>query len=319
MFPRRRPRHPFHEVHPDVFELRSDQTEAEEKDPEVVLGAGRIVRPLVFRARAGRTKRLGRDREAKNDVRLDLAGVGRAVEKAELDRAHAPDVVEVDRAVAGVVVVGRIRIRVTEPCSVQVVAGGRFHPLKAADELAVGALGVGPEAALKGSGGLEDQLLLLVENPREVRNLARGEILDADVNVLAGAFRGLGPGAAQGANHRLKGIKVVPFQNRGDHLGARGAVGQAAVADRLPMPPVRRDHRPFVIRAAGVGDLSADHRVNRLGRAFAADVRILQFRPEGQGLRRLDRVGHFRLHRLAVDRFAGRLRTAPVYSDIYYH
>ena len=38
-------------------------------------------------------------------------------------------------------------------------------------------------------------------------------------------------------------------------------------------------------------------------RALPAQVRVLEFRPEGQGLRRLNRVGHGSLHRLAVDRF----------------
>ena len=92
--------HPLHQVHPGVLELRPDEPEAEEEDPEVVLGAGRVVRPLVFGRGAGRGLGLGRDCEAELNVRLDLTGVGRAVEKPELDRAHPPHVVEVDVAVA---------------------------------------------------------------------------------------------------------------------------------------------------------------------------------------------------------------------------
>ena len=60
---------------------------------------------------------------------------------------------------------------------------------------------------------------------------------------------------------------------------------------------------------------AADHAVNRFCRLLAGDSGVLQFRPEGQALRRLNRVGHVRLHRLAVDRFVrGGVRTAPVDS-----
>ena len=92
--------HSLHQVHPGVLELRSDEPEAEEEDPEVVLGAGRVVRPLVFGRGAGRGLGFRRDCEAKLNVGFYLYGVGRAVEEAELDRAHPPHVVEVDVAVA---------------------------------------------------------------------------------------------------------------------------------------------------------------------------------------------------------------------------
>lgn len=192
------------------------------------------------------------------------------------------------------------RVRVTEPGAVQGVARGRFRLFKALDKGAVGAAGVVLKAAFEGSGRLEDQLLLLVENPRDVGDLAGVEIGDSDVDVLGGAIGRLGPGVPQGANHRLQGFDVIPFQNRRNHLGARGAVGQAAVADRLPIPPVRRNHRPLIISASGVLNCAADHRVDRPCRALAADVRIFQFRPEGQCLRHLNRLGHVCLHRLAV-------------------
>ena len=208
-----------------------------------------------------------------------------------------------------------IRVPVAVPCDVQFLGGGRLASFQPGDELAVGGAGVPREAARQGSEGLEDQLFLLVPDSGEIRNLPRGEIPDSDVDVLRGALGRLGPGVAQGANHRLKGVHVIPFQNRGDHLGAGGAVGQAAVADGFPVPPVRRDHRPLVVAAAGVADLPAHHRLDRPRRSLAADVGVLKFRPEGQGLRRLNRVGHVRLHRLAVDRFVrGGVRTAPVDS-----
>jgi len=89
----------------------------------------------------------------------------------------------------------------------------------------------------------------------------------------------------QSPHNRLQGFHVIPFQNRGDHLGTCGAVGQAAVADRLPNSAVRRGHLPSVVTAAVVPNRAADHAVDRLCRLFAGDVGVLQFRPEGQALR----------------------------------
>ena len=208
-----------------------------------------------------------------------------------------------------------VRVPVTEPGLVEGFARSRLRLFEAFDEGPVGAPGVTLKAAFQGSGSLEDQFFLLVEDPGDVGDLPGVEIADPDVNVLAGALGRLGPGVAQGANNRLQGFKVVPPEDRGDHLGAGGAVGQAAVADGFPVPPIRCDHRPLVVVAAAPADRSADHRVDGPRRALAADVGVLKFRPEGQGLRRLNRVGHVRLHRLAVDRFVrGGVRTAPVDS-----
>ena len=115
------------------------------------------------------------------------------------------------------------------------------------------------------------------------------------MDVLAGAFRSFRSGFAELANHRLKGIHVIPFENRGHHLGACGTASEASIADRFPVASVRSDHRPFVVSASGVADRPADHAVDCFNRPFAADVRVLEFRPEGKFLRRLHRVGHFGL------------------------
>ena len=280
-------------MHPGVLELRPDEAEAEEENPEVVLGACRIVGALFFGGGAGRGLGFRRNRETEDDVRLDLSGVGRAVEEAELDRSHPPHVVEVDVAVAGPVVVRGIRVPVTEPGLVEGLARGRLRLFEAGDELAVGAAGVVLKAAFEGSGRLEDQLLLLVENPCDVGDLAGVEIGDSDVDVLGGAIGRPGPGVPQGANYRLQGVEVVPFQNRGDHLGAGGAVGQAAIADGLPMPTVRRDHRPLVVAAAGVADRAADHALDRFGCHLAGDSGIFKLGSEGQAFHGFDCVLHF--------------------------
>ena len=282
-------------MHPHVFEFRADQADAEEENPHVVLRAFRAEGTLVFRTRAFRGFGEGRDGEAEDDVGFHLSGVVRSVEKPEFDRSHPPHVVEVNRAVPRPIVVVRLRVRVAEPRAVQGFACGRFGGFEAGYESALGAARVVLKAAFQGSGGLQNQLFLLVENPREVGDLAGVEIADSDVDVLAGAFRRFRSGVPKFPNHSLKRVEVVPFQNRCHHLGASGAVGQAAVADRLPVATVRSDHRPFVVSASGVVDRSADHAVDRFNRSFAADVRVLEFRPEGKFLRRLHRVGHFGL------------------------
>lgn len=75
-------------------------------------------------------------------MRLDLSGVGRSVEKAELDRSHPPNVIEVDVPIAGRIVVFRMRVRVSEPGLVKSRASGRLCLFKALDEGSVGAPGV---------------------------------------------------------------------------------------------------------------------------------------------------------------------------------
>ena len=194
-----------------------------------------------------------------------------------------------------------IRIRVPEPRLVQLVFGGRLGFFQPGDEFAVRRARVVRQAVRQRSGRLQHQRFLLVKDPREVRDLARRKFADSDVDVLAGAVRRFRSGFAKLPNHRLEGFEVFPFQDRRHHLGAGCAAAEAAVADRPPVAAVRRDHRPFVVASACEPNLPADHRVDRLGRPFAADVRVLQFRPEGEFLRRLDhRVGHnSAFHRLA--------------------
>ena len=100
VFPCGRTRHPFHKVHPAVFEFRPDEPDPQKENPKVVLGACLVVRPLGFGACAFGIEGFGGNRKAKKNVGFDLACVGRSVEKAELNRSGAPNVVEVDGAVA---------------------------------------------------------------------------------------------------------------------------------------------------------------------------------------------------------------------------
>ena len=289
------PRQVLEEVHADVFEFRTDQPEAEEENPHVVLRAFGAEGTLVFRARALCVFGKGGDGEAEDDVAFDLPGVGCTVEGPNLDRSGPPYVVQVDRMVPHGIVVRGIRIGISEPCLVELFPRGGLGFFQAGDESALGALGVMPKAGFQGSGRLEEEFFLLVENPREVRDLPGVEIADSDVDVLAGAFRSFRSGFAELAYHRLKGIHVVPFENRGHHLGACGTASEASIADRFSVASVRSDHCPFVVSASGVVDRPADHAVDRFHRSFAADVRVLEFRPEGKFLRRLHRVGHFDL------------------------
>jgi len=76
------------------LELLADQAQAEEEDPEVVLGRLCVKVPLAAGRRAG-IEGLGGEGQAKLDVGLDLAGVEGGFEESEFDRAAVPYVMEV--------------------------------------------------------------------------------------------------------------------------------------------------------------------------------------------------------------------------------
>ncbi|MPN50745.1 hypothetical protein SDC9_198378 [bioreactor metagenome] len=137
------------------------------------------------------------------------------------------------------------------------------------------------QAVRQRSGRLQHQRFLLVKDSRDVRDLARREFADSDVDVLAGAVRRFRSGFAKLPNHRLEGFEVFPFQDRRHHLGAGCAAAEAAVADRFPVAAIRRGHRPLIVAAAGEPHRAADHRVDRFCGAFAADAGVFEFRPEG--------------------------------------
>ena len=99
MLPCRVPRQVLEEVHADVFKFRTDQSEAEEENPHVVLRAFRAEGALVFRARALRVFGEGGDGEAEDDVAFDFPCVIRSVEGPNLDRSGPPYVVQVDRSI----------------------------------------------------------------------------------------------------------------------------------------------------------------------------------------------------------------------------
>ena len=86
-----------------------------------------------------------------------------------LDRSGPPYVVQVDCSIPRMVVMGRIRIGISEPCLVELFPRGGLGFFQAGDESALGALGVMSKAGFQGSDRLEEEFFLLVENPREVR------------------------------------------------------------------------------------------------------------------------------------------------------
>ena len=138
-FPRLAPRHPFQKVHPRVVEFSTDEPEAKEENPHVVGCTFGVVGTLAFGACALGGQGLRCDRQAKLDIRLNLTRMVCSVEKAEFNRSHPPNVVEVDCAVASLVVVFRHRGKSSEPCSVKGVLGGGLGLFQACDKLAVGA------------------------------------------------------------------------------------------------------------------------------------------------------------------------------------
>src|SRR5690554_7202472 len=105
-------------------QLVADEGELQEEDPEVVLGGGGVEVAALAAARAG-VDRLGAQGQGELDVGLHLAGVQGALEPAVLDRPPEPDVVEVDPAVAGRVVVVRAVVVVAVPGPVHLLEIGR--------------------------------------------------------------------------------------------------------------------------------------------------------------------------------------------------
>ena len=103
-------RQALEEVHADILEFLADQPEAEEENPHVILRAFGAEWALVFRARALGVFGEGGDGEAEDDVAFDLSGVGCTVEGPNLDRSGPPYIVQVDRSIASMVVMGGIRI-----------------------------------------------------------------------------------------------------------------------------------------------------------------------------------------------------------------
>ncbi len=199
-------------MHADILEFLADQSEAKQENPHVVLRARFVEGALVLCAGALRVFGEGCDGEAENDVTFDLSSMGGTIKTAHFDRPGPPYIVQVDGMVAHGIVVGGIRVGVSEPCLVELLPRGGLGFFQPGDEFAVGAPRVAVDSPLERSGRLEEKLFLLVENPREVRDLPGVEIADSDVDVLAGAFRSFRSGFAELANHRLKGIHVVPFE-----------------------------------------------------------------------------------------------------------
>ena len=82
VLPCRVPRQVLEEVHADVFKFRTDQSEAEEENPHVVLRAFGAEGTLVFRARALCVFGEGGDGEAEDNVTFDLSGMGSPIKRS---------------------------------------------------------------------------------------------------------------------------------------------------------------------------------------------------------------------------------------------
>ena len=76
------PRQVLEEVHADILKFRTDQSEAEEENPHVVLRAFGAEGTLVFRARALCFFGEGGDGEAEDNVTFDLSGMGSPIKRS---------------------------------------------------------------------------------------------------------------------------------------------------------------------------------------------------------------------------------------------
>ena len=135
-----------------VFELIAVQPQAaDQKNPHVVFCAPGIVFPAILAGGAFRCQGLRCDRQAKDDVCFDLACVGAAVGCPHFDRAGSPDVVQVQIAVAVVIVVPGMHVQLTEPGFVQAFVGDLAGGAQALDEAPVGAFGVVAQPVFPGT------------------------------------------------------------------------------------------------------------------------------------------------------------------------
>ncbi len=265
------------------LELVPDEVEAEQKDAEVVLGAGRVEGPLPARRRAA-VQGLGGEGEAERDVRADLARVERRLEPAELDRAAVPDVVQVHAVVAGRAVVLRLRVVVAVPDAVELVLGLRALPLDAADEVVVDRAGEAAQALLADAEGVQDERFLFVDDLGEVAETASVEGRGVDVDVHAALRVHARAAPADGADDLLELLQVVVAQDRGHDLGAQveGHVAERRVGDHLPPPPMQVDDLPGIV-ATGLADVphrAADHRVDGVGHLFPRPLDRFNLDPE---------------------------------------
>ena len=207
--------------------------------------------------------------------------MGRAVEEAELDRAlrvRAPEVVEVEGAVAVVVVVVGVGVVPPEPGLVDLLHRGGRHPANPLDESVVDLPRVPRDAVGERPRRLEDQLLLLVEGAHEVLDLGRREVRRAHVDVEPRAGVRLRAVVAKLAHHLLQGVEVARLEDRRDHL--RAAV-EASIAHHLPPASIGHRHHP-VGKVRPLVPRRAARRVrHHLRGGRLADPLVLQLASEG--------------------------------------
>ena len=240
------------------------RAEAEEEAPHLVLVAlVRLARlALILRARRLRVLRLQNDQERKLNRSLYLATVCRAIKAPELGgllRVVTPEVVEVQKAVAVLVVVVRRKVQASEPSRVDVVHRGVAEVANPLDEGVLGFAGVPRHPPLKRSHRLRGERLLLVVDAHEVFDVHRREIRDADVDVKSAPLGRPRALLAEFPHHLLQGVHVLDGHHRRHHLG--GGSAKTTVAHDLPFASVGLFDLPIVeVRSApsrnAAGELS---------------------------------------------------------------
>src|SRR5262249_25842306 len=142
------------EMLPCRLEFRPHETEAKKKRPKVVLRGGGV----EDASRAHSSLRVARrrdKREAKLRVRLDLLGVIRSLEVAELGRALREEGVEVDACVTRLALPRRALV----PDSAKLLPRARPSRLQAPKEVLADRSAVAVEAALLDAKGMLDEPL----------------------------------------------------------------------------------------------------------------------------------------------------------------
>ena len=263
------------QVFSGCLELLADHAQAQQPNAKGVFLVGRLrfrgaCRPLVEGLRG--------DGEAELDVRLDFSGVELAVERPELHGPFLENTVEIQAAVAAVVVVGVAAVAAVIPQALELLPRGGLLLIELLQKAGVDFLAVVYFPAAGHFQRLVDHVLLRrhdVDKIPQVQGVEWGGV-DVDVDAAGGVGKGaaLVPELADELLHRLD---VLILADGADHLHAVATIGKhlsppfpplavdAPVAHEFPAPPLGVRHgvcavvRAIVLAACAKiagGDLS---------------------------------------------------------------
>ena len=260
------------------FELRADEAQTQEPAPEGVLG---VIRLRARRACSLRGEGLCADGQAELDVCLDLAGMQRAVECAELNGVcwafGGKCRMQVEQVIARTVVMvvgvdGPVRVATLAavPHRCETVHRGGFAQIDlpqkvGVDRLAPTLAAIGADAQCHGQ-----QILFGIHNVHQPAQALRGVLTEANVDVDAAAAVHSSTGLLDAPDNRLYHLNVFPAAHRADHLGS--GIGHGGIAFNDPLAAVWHGDVPIAQVVVDISGLRAEIGGDGLGCAFAAQT-----------------------------------------------